>query len=268
MWALALIMFLAGCKEKAEHRSSSGPTEEQLQALKAESGRIMPKTYAGVWVGMTEEELKKERPDAQYQPQRTDPLEHRWYSETSPTGVKVWFGVERDTGRLGVVQFAHMFDSWATFSSHATALIDRFGTSNELYSCPSTPGQAHVSMTRLLWPRQPIAVMEAVLEVGDSVSVTMVVAPVEECRMGIEKQKCVRMDKDKALEQWVEEQVDRKLEEREKSLKHGHGVTPPNTVPIGEGSASRGQDGKVPLPAKDAPATSGEKQPGSAPAKK
>ncbi len=270
---LVLACSLSCNKPKDGDGNKDAPTADELEALKAECARIMPKTYSGVWVGMLEEDLVEERPDAVFQPQRTDPLEHKWYTETSVTGVKVWYGVERQTKRLGVVQFAHMFDSWGTFSSHASALMDRFGTEYELYTCPGvTGGSGNVSMTRLLWPRQPLAVMEAVLEVGDSVSVTMVVAPVADCRSGIEKQRCVPMDKGKALDQWINEQLDAKLEEHREDAQHGHGITPPGAggpaeqagslAPPPIGTPPGPAPAPVPTPAPTTPPT----PPGPAPA--
>jgi hypothetical protein len=241
---LLAALLACGCKDKTDERRDEDPTAEELDAMRAESESLMPKTFSDVWVGMTEEDLATERPDAEFQPQRTDPERHKWYSETSATGVKVWYGVERETGRLGVVQFAHLFDSWVTFSSHATALLERFGTDYELYTCPAV-GPADVAMTRLLWARQPLAVMEAVLEMGESVSVTMIVAPVAECRKGIEKQRCVRVDKEQALERWIEEQLDDHIEEHKEKIKCGKGgVTSPAEVMKRTEAGAGSEDGE------------------------
>jgi hypothetical protein len=234
---------LASCKQGTRDRPA-GPTKEELAAMREECARIMPKTFATVWVGMTEEDLKLERPEAKFQAQRTDPFERRWYNETSPTGVTVWYGVDRETERLAVVQFAHRFVSWSTFRSHAVALQDRFGTEYELYTCPPA-AQTKASMSRLLWPRQPVAVMEAIFELGDSISVTMMVSRVEDLRKGVEKQQCVRLDRDKAMEFWLEQKVKEEEEALRKQAEedHAHGVTPP----------------QAPEPADQQPENTGEK---------
>ena len=234
LWAVLVVVGLplvAGCKGSTSSQPS-GPSPEELDALRKECSRIMPKTFAEVWVGMAEEDLKTERPDAKFRAQRTDHLERRWYNEMSPAGVSVWYGVDRTTERLAVIQFAHRFVTWDTFRSHAVALQDRFGTEYELYTCPSAdPHQA--AMTRLLWPRQPVAVMEAILEMSDSIAVTMIVSPVGDLRSSIEKQKCVRVDRARAMEHWLEQKVKEEQEElrmeAEEAHSHGasHGVMPP-----------------------------------------
>jgi hypothetical protein len=224
---VALVVLLAGCKDGPAGQKSRGPTEEELRAMREECSRIMPKSFASIWIGMTEQDLITERPEAKHQAHRTDPLERRWYNEMSQTGVSVWYGVDRETERLAVVQFAHRFVSWEVFSAHAEVLQDRFGTGYELYTCPGATQGA--TMTRLLWARQPLAVMEAVLEVGNSISVTMLVSKVEHMRTSIEKQKCVRMDKEKAMEAWIEERVEAEKAAQAEAAKqgHAHGPTPP-----------------------------------------
>jgi len=223
----ALLVLLVGCKDGPTGQRSKGPTDEELKAMREECSRIMPKSFSTVWIGMTEQDLITERPEAKHQAHRTDPLERRWFNEMSQTGVSVWYGVDRQTERLAVVQFAHRFVSWEVFSAHAEALQDRFGTGYELYTCPGATQAA--TMSRLLWARQPLAVMEAVLEVGNSISVTMLVSKVEDMRTSIEKQKCVRMDKEKAMEKWIEERVEAEKAAQAEASKHGHahGPTPP-----------------------------------------
>jgi len=226
--ALALALVTA-CKDKPDGKTK--PTEEDYESMREECGRIMPKTYSGVWIGQPREEFEAERPDARHEPSRTDPMERRWYSETSPTGVHVWFGVDRETDRLAVVQFAHKFAAWDTFRAHSVALQDRFGTEYELYTCPGNPGQA--SMTRLFWPRQPVAVMEAVLEFEIDIAVTMIVARVQDLRRSIEKQKCVRVDRERALEMWIEEKIAEEVESMTPPPGHGHGHHPHGPIAPG-----------------------------------
>jgi len=229
--AAALVVLLVGCKNGPEGQSSKGPSDEELKAMREECSRIMPKSFATVWIGMTEQDLITERPEAKHQAHRTDPLERRWFNEMSATGVSVWYGVDRASERLAVVQFAHRFVSWKVFSAHAEALQDRFGTGYELYTCPGATKGA--TMSRLLWARQPLAVMEAVLEVGNSISVTMLVSKVEDLRQSIEKQNCVRMDKEKAMEAWIEERVEAEKAAEAEAAKHGHAhgpVTPPGAT--------------------------------------
>lgn len=234
----AAASLVVACKDKRA-AEPPGPSQEELDAMRQECGRIMPKTFKTVWIGMPEQDLITERPDAKHQAQRTDPLERRWFNETSPTGVSVWYGVDRATERLAVVQFAHRFPTWQVFKTHAELLQNRFGTNYELYSCPGATPEA--SMSRLLWPRQPVGVMEAILELPSSVSVTMLVARVEDLRAGVEKQKCVPLDKEKALEKWVEERIDEQQEVLEKERAHSHGVTPPPTAPPSEGPEKKGE---------------------------
>ncbi len=225
--AACLSVLISGCKDGPAGKPGKGPSDEELKAMREECSRIMPQSFSSVWIGMTEQDLITERPEAKHQAHRTDPLERRWFNEMSTTGVSVWYGVDRATERLAVIQFAHRFVSWQVFSAHAEALQDRFGTGYELYTCPGATQAA--TMSRLLWARQPLAVMEAVLEVGNSISVTMLVSRVDDMRQSIEKQKCVRVDKEKAMEAWIEERVEaEKATEAEAARAgHAHGPTPP-----------------------------------------
>lgn len=206
---VALCLLSTACRNGDKKPPQEDP--KLLQAMKSDSMKILPESYRNVWIGITEDEFVKARTNAKPHLAKSDPDERKWYREVDATGVNVWFGFERAHGRLVVIQFANSLPTWKVFEQHATLLTEKYGTDNELYTCPT--GDPKFSMTRLLWPRQPVSIMEAVLEADNAVSVTMVVSLLKDARKAIERQKCMKVDKEEALEQWLEEH----LKEEQKS---------------------------------------------------
>lgn len=213
--SVKLLLFVAAACAAAACKpggppAAGQPDEERLAALKDHSLKILPESYANIWIGMPEEAFAKARSGAKPNLAKSDPDERRWYREVDATGVNVWYGFDRPTGRLVVIQFANQLPTWRLFSEHAALLVEKYGTDNELYICPT--GDPRFKMTRLLWPKQPVSIMEAILEAESSVSVTMVISSLKDARRAVERQKCQKVDKEAALEQWVQEQVDKEKE--------------------------------------------------------
>lgn len=204
------LLLAAACKNGKMSALEEDP--KLLEAMKRDSLKILPESYRGIWLGITEDEFVKARTNAKPHLAKSDPDERKWYREVDATGVNVWFGFNREQKRLVVIQFANSLPTWKVFNQHATLLVEKYGTDNELYTCPT--GDPKFSMTRLLWPRQPVSIMEAVLEAGNAVSVTMVVSLLQDARKAIERQKCRKVDKENAIEQWLEQEL-----EEEKKLR-------------------------------------------------
>jgi len=203
-----MIVVLCILSTTCKNGDKGAPQQEDaqlIQAMKTDSLKILPNSYQDIWLGITEDEFVKARTNAKPHLAKSDPDERKWYREVDATGVNVWFGFERTSSRLMVIQFANSLPTWKVFDQHATLLVEKYGTDNELYTCPT--GDPKFSMTRLLWPKQPVSLMEAVLEANNSVSVTMVVSQLKDARKAIERQKCVKVNKEEALEQWLEEQL-------------------------------------------------------------
>ena len=201
---MVVLCFLAlGCKNGQKGAAEEDP--KGLEEMKSDSLKILPESYRNVWLGITEDEFVKARTNAKPHLAKSDPDERKWYREVDATGVNVWFGFERASKRLMVIQFANSLPTWKVFNQHAMLLIEKYGTDNELYTCPT--GDPKFSMSRLLWPRQPVSIMEAVLEADNAVSVTMVVSTLKDARKAIERQKCQKVNKEQALEQWLEQQL-------------------------------------------------------------
>jgi len=197
-------------------------TGKDLPALKEASLKYLPESFRDVWIGIPEEKLAAARAGAKPQLSRVDPDERKWYKEVDTTGVNVWYGVDRADGRLAVIQFAHSIPSWKVFGDHAALLMEQYGTEYELFRCPTQDPK--LGMTRLLWTKKPLAIMEAVLEGKGIISVTMVLSSLADARKAIEKNGCPRVDKEKALEEWVREQLEKEQDARKKGDDgHGHG---------------------------------------------
>jgi hypothetical protein len=199
---LALVA-AAACNNPKEKEKAT--REQELGKLKEASMKVLPESFRNIWLGIGEEEFAKARTEARFQPGRSDPDERRWYREVDKTGVNVWYGIDRGTSSLVVIQFANSIPSWKMFSEHATLLMEKYGTDYELYQCPS--GDPKFKMTRLLFPRQPVSIMEAVLEAESAIAVTMIVSPLKDARRAIERQKCLRIDKEAAMESWLQENL-------------------------------------------------------------
>ncbi len=213
--SLNLLVFtvaVASCRNYPQKKDNS--SQQQIAMLKEASLKILPDDFRNIWLGISEEELKKSREGARFQPERNDPDERKWYREVDKTGVNVWYGIERETNRLAVIQFASSIPTWKMFNEHAELLLEKYGTDYELYQCPS--GVHKFKMTRLLFPRPPVSLMEAVLESETSISVTMIVSTLQDARQAIERQRCVRIDKEAAMEEWIQEHLRREEKERSK----------------------------------------------------
>jgi hypothetical protein len=197
------LLLAASCRNGGK----SAPEEDlkAIEEMKSDSLKILPESYQNIWLGITEDEFVKARTNAKAHLAKSDPEERKWYREVDATGVNVWFGFERASKRLVVIQFANSLPTWKVFDQHATLLVEKYGTDNELYTCPT--GDPKFSMTRLLWPKQPVSIMEAVLEADNAVSVTMVVSLLKDARKAIERQKCLKVNKEQALEQWLEQEL-------------------------------------------------------------
>jgi hypothetical protein len=188
--SLLALLATAACSQKGRNETSQ--EAERLKQLKDASLKILPESYRGIWLGISEQEFAKARNGARFQPGRSDPDERKWYKEVDKSGVNVWYGIDRETSSLVVIQFANSIPSWKMFSEHATLLMEKYGTDYELYQCPS--GDPKYKMTRLLWAKQPVSIMEAVLEADNAIAVTM-------------------LDKEAAMESWLQEN----LKEEEKT---------------------------------------------------
>lgn len=185
--------------------------EKQLEEMKEASLKILPESFSNIWLGINEEKFIEARSNAQFHAAKSDPDERKWYREIDATGVNVWYAIDRKEKRLIVIQFANSLPTWRVFGEHAALLIEKYGTDNELYICPT--GDNKYKMTRLLWPKQPASIMEAVLEAESTVSVTMVISSLKDARKAIERQKCKKVDKEAALDSWVQEQLQKEKEE-------------------------------------------------------
>ncbi|MFH1435450.1 MAG: hypothetical protein ABIJ56_07010 [Pseudomonadota bacterium] len=229
----ALLPF--GCKTTNRPAKSKDPTPEQREELKSASLKILPESFRDIWLGISEEEFQKARSTATFQPAKTDPDERKWYKELDKTGVNVWYAIERETGSLVVIQFANSLPTWRVFQQHSMVTVQNYGTDYELYLCPTTDYQ--FKMTRLLWPKKPVSVMEAILEGKGVLSVTMIVSTLEDSRKAIERQRCNRVDKEEALEQWIQDN----LQKEQKEAPVPHALPDPDKKP-GECGMDKGYD--------------------------
>ena len=204
---MLLAMLPFACKNMKQKAQDREITLEKREELKTASLKILPESFQDIWLGISEEEFQKARSNAIFQAAKTDPDERKWYKEIDKTGVNVWYGIERETRSLVVIQFANSVPTWRVFQEHSMLTVQKYGTDYELYLCPAS--DVKFKMTRLLWPKKPVAVMEAILEGKGLLSITMLIASLEDSRKAIERQKCNRIDKEAALEQWIQENLEK-----------------------------------------------------------
>jgi|GEM_PF-3318016 len=202
------IFYHLSCSNK-----NKGNAEREIsdkKELKSASLKILPESFRNIWIGISEDEFKIARKNAVFQASRSDPDERKWYREVDKTGVNVWYGIDRNSQSLAVIQFANSIPTWKMFSEHAKLLLEKYGTDYELYQCPSMDPK--YKMTRLLFPRMPVSIMEAVLEGEGVIAVTMIVSSLKDARKAIERQRCIKIDKEEAMQNWIEEKL--KIEEK------------------------------------------------------
>ncbi len=238
-----ILMFLAllpfACKNMKQLAENKELTPEEREKLKTASLKILPESFRDIWLGISEEEFQKARSSAVFLAAKTDPDERKWYKEVDKSGVNVWYAIDRETGSLVVIQFANSLPTWRVFQQHSMLTVQNYGTDYELYLCPTT--DLKFKMTRLLWPKKPVSVMEAILEGKGVLSVTMIIATLKDSRKAIERQNCNRLDKEAALEQWIQEN----LEKEQEKMPEPNAAPDPNKKP-GECGRSKGYDQQGP----------------------
>ncbi|MEI8254447.1 MAG: hypothetical protein WCJ30_02120 [Deltaproteobacteria bacterium] len=161
--------------------------QAMLEQIARQSRGLMPEGYAGLYLSMPLDELRRLRPRIQRDGRpRPDAIEV--WEEDDPNGAHVIYLVSPVASLLEQVQFASRLDDARQFPAHLQAVTARYGTPTGIWDCPQTEEASPVR--RFTWRHEGASVMEATLIAGDRVAVTLVVASNEDIGNALTRSRC------------------------------------------------------------------------------
>ncbi len=178
----------------ARPRMSGVSAAAALQQIGEMSQRLLPEGYQGVFLGMRLSDLRAARRAMQRSNQRR-PSGEVW-EEDDASGARVVYLIS-EHGLLSQVQFMSRLERTDELAPHFTALQQRYGTPTGIWDCPET--EEAPTLRRFTWRREGASMMEAVLIYGQTISITLVVAPTEDIGAALQRSRCTAVQNPQQL---------------------------------------------------------------------
>jgi hypothetical protein len=169
----------------APRRMSGNAAAAAMQQIGEASQRLLPEGYNGIFIGMSLRDLRQVRRAIQRSNQPR-PNGQVW-EEDDASGARVVY-VLSSNELLEQVQFMSRLDNPDELGPHFSALQQRYGTPTGIWDCPET--EEAPTLRRFTWRREGASMMEAVLIYGQTVSITLVVAPTEDIGAALQRSRC------------------------------------------------------------------------------
>ncbi len=179
LFTMGVMMWVRDREAKAEAAAAAQRRDarriarenDQARELHTDSIALMPPMLGGVFLGMTEAELRGVRasiaPDA-----RGNEPDLRFMSETMENGAQVVYGLERERGTLVQIQVLSLLPSIEMLRGHLASMNEEYGIPQGVFDCNSgdTPTR------RFTWTHGRAAIADVFLVYGDRVSITLYIA--------------------------------------------------------------------------------------------
>jgi len=156
-----------------------------LQQIGEASQRLLPEGYNGVFIGMRLSDLRAVRRSIQRSQQAR--AQGQIWEEDDSSGARVLYLLSQSE-LLEQVQFMSRLEGPSELAPHFTALQQRYGAPTGVWDCPETDEAP--PLRRFTWRREGASMMEAVLIYGNTVSLTLVIAPTEDIGAALQRSRC------------------------------------------------------------------------------
>lgn len=180
----------AAAEERRQERERQ-TRERQEQAIawvasvQEESEQKMPPMLEGLGLGMTLDEVRHERPDAQPHPTAREPGK-MFLGERLRNGAEVIYGFEARSRRLLQIQIMSRMPGEGV-GPHLEAMQEQYGRPTGIWDCPNTGG---VPTRRFTWRGSHVALADIFLVHPGGVSVTLYLAATETIGRSLQISNC------------------------------------------------------------------------------
>lgn len=168
----AFVVF--GSPERPAKKGTESQNRPALSPLARESQSLLSPKLNNVYFGMKQPELQAARPRAA---RRTEADEPRFFmfDERLSKDERVVYGIDNKSLELTKVQIAGRLSSVEEVAPRIALMQSRYGSPKGVWDCTAAPGQ--LPTRRFLYQRSALGVMDSFLLIGDTIAVTLYVAP-------------------------------------------------------------------------------------------